>query len=221
MPGDVRAVICQTGSMTITLYGSPRSRTMRVLWMTAELSLEFEHVPYEFDDPALKTPEFLELNPAGAIPTLVDDDFALSESLAINLYLAERYGREGSEPLYPDTPQAQAEAIRWTLFAQGHLEPWVQKDALLAGLIEAIRDRARGMVEQSLGVLERVLTDSPWLLGGTFTVADLNVAAVLSPSRASLLDLTRYPHVRQWLTRCYERPAARAARRRFDPSTPT
>ena len=209
------AFICQTVRMSIILYGSPRSRTMRVLWMVAELSLEFEHVPYEFDDPALKTPEFLTLNPAGAIPTLVDGEFALSESLAINLYLAKRYGSAGSAPLYPDSLQGEAEAIRWTLFAQGHLEPWIQKDALLADLIQAIGDRATGMVEQSLGVLERVLTDSDWLLGQTFTVADLNVAAVLSPSRASLLDLSRYPHAQQWLERCHERPAALAVRRRY------
>jgi glutathione S-transferase len=191
---------------------------MRVLWMATELSLEFEHVPYEFDDPTLKTPAFLELNPTGAIPTLVDGEMALSESLAINLYLAKRYGREGADALYPDTAEAEAQAIRWTLFAQGHLEPWVQKDALLADLIEAIGDRADGMVAQSLGVLERVLSDSLWLLGDTFTVADLNVAAVLSPSRASLLELSDYPHVQQWLTRCYERPAARAARRLFESS---
>ena len=199
----------------ITLYGSPRSRTMRVLWMLTELSLEFEHVPYEFDDPALKTTAFLRLNPAGAIPTLVDGEFALAESLAINLYLAERYGREGPEPLYPGSEEGVAEAIRWTLFAQGHLEPWVQKDALLADLIEVIGDRANDMIEQSLAVFERVLAQTPWLLGDAFTVADLNVAGVLSPSRSSGLSMTRYPHVRQWLDRCYQRPAAREARKRF------
>ena len=184
---------------------------MRVLWMAAELSLELEHVPYEFDDPALKTPEFLALNPAGVIPTLVDGDFALSESLAINLYLAKRYGSEGPEPLYPDTPQAEAEAIRWTLFAQGHLEPWVQKDLLLADLIETIGDRADGMIRQSLAVLERQLTGSTWLLGESFTVADLNVAAVLSWCKPAGVTLTDYPHLDAWLSRCLARPARKRA----------
>ncbi len=188
---------------------------MRVLWMATELSLEFEHVPYEFDDPALKSAEFLALNPAGAIPTLVDGSFALSESLAINLYLAERYGRQGEPPLYPEAAEAQADAVRWTLFAQGHLEPWVQKDVLLADLIEAIGDRAAGMIEHSLTVLERALAQSDWLVGHGFSVADLNVAGVLSPSRASLLNLAPYPQVSGWLARCYERPAAVAARRRY------
>ena len=71
--------------MAITIYGSPHSRTMRVLWMTTELDLDYEHVPYEFDDPRLKQPDYLGLNPAGTIPTLVDGDFALSESLAAKL----------------------------------------------------------------------------------------------------------------------------------------
>ena len=75
--------------MALTIYGSPRSRTMRVLWMAAELGLKYTHVPLEFDDPSLKQPEFLRLNVAGAIPTIVDDGVAVSESLAINLYLAK------------------------------------------------------------------------------------------------------------------------------------
>ena len=201
--------------MTITLYGSPRSRTMRVLWMMTELSLEFEHVPYEHDDPALKEPGFLELNPAGAIPTLVDGDFSLSESLAINLYLAGRYGGDLSEPIYPLDPEGQADTIRWALFAQGHLEPWVQQDDLLADLLVTIGDRADAMIRRSLAVLERVLDRSPWLLGEFFTVADLNVAGVLSPSRSSLLDLAEYPAVSEWLARSYARPAAIEARRRY------
>ena len=66
--------------MPLTLYGSAQSRTMRVLWCATELQLDFEHVPWAWDDPRLKHPEFLQLTPAGAIPTLVDDGFALSDS---------------------------------------------------------------------------------------------------------------------------------------------
>ena len=195
--------------MTITIYGSPRSRTMRVLWAATELGLEYRHVPYEFDDPRLKQPNFLQLNPAGAVPTLVDGDFALTESLAINLYLAKRYGL-GS--LYPRDAQAEASAIRWSLFAQGHLEPWVQKDQLLADLLEAIGPLGDGMINQSLGVLDRALAVSDWLVGDAFSVADLNVAGVLSPSRSASLDLSRFERVRAWLDACYSRPAAKACR---------
>jgi glutathione S-transferase len=198
--------------MTLTIYGSPRSRTLRVLWAAAELGLDYVHVPLAFDDPKLKSAEFLRLNPAGAVPTIDDDGFALSESLAINLYLAKTYGAGW---LYPATREGEAQAWRWTLWAQGHLEPWVQQDALLASLRASMGEAPRAVVEQGLGLLDRTLDDRPWLLGQDFTVADLNVACVLSPSRTARLDLSPFGCVRAWLARCYGRPAARATRTRF------
>jgi glutathione S-transferase len=198
--------------MALTLYGSPRSRTMRVLWMLAELGLDFEHVPLAFGAPELKSQEFLALNPAGAIPTLVDDGFALAESLAINLYLAKRYGSGG---LYPAAPQDEAQAWRWTLWAQGHLEPWVMRDALLADVRAATAPHVGSVIAAALAALERVLVGQDWLLGEAFTVADLNVAAVRSPSRAEHLDLEPYRRVSAWLEGCYARPAAVATRTKF------
>jgi glutathione S-transferase len=202
--------------MTLLIYGSPRSRTMRVLWIAAELKLAYEHVPLMFDDPALKKPDFLKLNPAGTVPTIVDDGFALSESLAINLYLAKKYGSNGEEALYPVNIQEEASVWRWTLWAQGHLEPWVQQDALLAELRQAVGSHARSAVNSALAVLDGALTERSWLASKHFTVGDLNVAAVLSPSRAKHLDLTPYSHIESWLSRCYARPAALETRRRFN-----
>jgi glutathione S-transferase len=198
--------------MALTIYGSPRSRTMRVLWMAAELSLDYRHVPLAFDDPALKTAEFLALNPAGAVPAIVDDGFALAESMAINLYLAKRHDPGG---LYPSDLAGEADAWRWSLWAQGHLEPFVQRDVLLAELRAAIAGPARGAIATALEVLERRLGESAWLGAGRFTVADLNVAGVLSPSRSAALDLTSWPQVQDWLSRCYDRSPARETRQRF------
>jgi len=78
--------------MALTIYGSPRSRTMRTLWLAAELGLKYEHVPVQADDSWLKEPAFLRLNSAGTIPTIDHDGFGLGESLAINLYLAKTFG---------------------------------------------------------------------------------------------------------------------------------
>jgi len=200
--------------MTLVLYGSPRSRTLRTLWMLAELGLEFEHVPLEFADPALKTAEFLALNPAGAIPTLVDHGFAISESLAINLYLARRYGQA---TLYPHDVEGEAMTWRWTLWAQGHLEPWIMYDSPLADGRPAIAPLEAAAARRSLAVLDGVLSARPWLAAEEFSVADLNVAAVLSPSRSQHLDLAPFPHVKAWLALCYGRPAALETRRRFQP----
>ena len=198
--------------MALTIHGSARSRTLRVLWMAEELGLDYAHDPVAFDDPRLKSPEFLRLNPAGAIPTIEDDGFALAESLAINLYLAKKhsFGR-----LYSATLEGEAQAWRWSLWAQGQLEPWVMRDALLADLRAAAAPHAGPVIAAALATLERALEGGDWLLGEAFTVADLNVAAVLSPSRSSQMDLTAYPRVADWLARCYARPAAVAARARF------
>ncbi|WP_374571853.1 glutathione S-transferase family protein [Phenylobacterium sp.] len=200
--------------MALVIYGSPRSRTMRTLWAAAELDLAYEHVPLEWNDPGLKTPAFLTLNPAGSIPTIVDDGVAVAESMAINLYLAKKYARP-SNALYPKSPDAEAQVWRWSLWAQAHLEPWVQHDAAMGELRASAGDAMSELAAQGLNALDRTLGGRAWLVGERFTIADLNVAGVLSPSRAARLDLTPYAHVRGWLDACYSRPAALAVRARF------
>jgi len=74
---------------------------------------------------------------------------------------------------------------------------------------------ARAVVEQGLGMLDRTLDHRTWLVGEAFSIADMNVACVLSPSRTARLDLSPFPKVHDWLARCYGRPAAVATRTRF------
>jgi glutathione S-transferase len=198
--------------MALTIHGSPRSRTMRVLWMAAELGLDFEHDPIVFDDPRLKSPEFLRLNPAGAIPTIEDGAFALPESLAINLYLAKRHSLG---KLYPRALEEEAQVWRWSLWAQGELEPWVMRDLRLADLRAVLAPHAAPTVAAALATLDRALAGRDWLVGHRFSIADLNVAGVLSPSRTEHLDLSPYRNAAAWLASCYARPAAQATRARF------
>jgi glutathione S-transferase len=198
--------------MALTIYGTPRSRTMRVLWTAAELGLDYEHVPITVEDPWLKSAEFLSVSPNGTIPAIVDDGFALAESMAINLYLTKRYA---TGRLYPESLDREASCWRWSLWAQGQLEPWIMQDARLATLRAAASDAMREEVERALRLLDATLADRAFLLSEGFTVADLNVAGVLSPSRATKLDFARFGAVSAWLDRCYARPAAVDVRRRF------
>jgi glutathione S-transferase len=89
------------------------------------------------------------------------------------------------------------------------------RDALLAELRAAIAPYAAPVIAAALATLNRALEGRSWLVGDTFTVADLNVAAVLSPSRAQHLGLAPYRNAGDWLARCYDRPAALATRARF------
>ncbi len=212
--------------MALIVYGSPQSRTTRVLWMLAELGVPFEHVPVAWDDPFLKSPDFLRINPAGRIPTIVDDGMALSESLAINLYLAKRYGAAGPQGLYPGTPHDEARAWSWSLWATFDLESPLdvirrhRAEIYLpaAERLPAVADEAARRLEPALALLNDVLAKTPWLVGDRFTVADLNVAGVLSPSRTSLIELGPHAALRGWLERCYARPACAEARRALQPA---
>lgn len=198
--------------MALTIHGSPRSRTMRTLWMAAELGLDYTLDPLEWSDSALKADAFLALNPAGQVPTIEDDGFALSESLAINLYLAKKYG---APPLYPASLEGEAQVWRWTLWAQGALEPYVQRDVRMDALKAIGQGEMDTLAHKALEMLERALAGRDHLCGADFTVADLNVAAVLSPSRTAHLELTPYANIRAWINRCYARPAAVMTRGRY------
>ena len=93
----------------------------------------------------------------------------------------------------------------------------MQGDALLADLRAPIEDRTASMIDKALSLLETTLAQRRWLAAGYFMAADLNVAAVLSPTRAARLDLTQRANVRDWHARCYTRPAAVTVRSRFAP----
>src|SRR6185437_3394897 len=84
--------------MPLKIYGVARSRTFRTLWMAKELGLDYEHVKIDFATGDTRTPAHLALNPNGHVPVIDDDGFVLWESMAINLYLAKKYG---AGTLYP------------------------------------------------------------------------------------------------------------------------
>ena len=91
--------------MSLTIYGFPQSRALRALWMAHELGLDFKHEMGMGPDGAGDA--LLAANPMGQVPTIVDDDFALCESMAINIYLAKKHGKLAPATL-ECTPHAAA-----------------------------------------------------------------------------------------------------------------
>ena len=196
----------------LRIYGVARTRAFRVLWMAEELGIPYRHLPIEIGDAGARTPEFLALNPNGRLPVIVDGDFVLFESLSITLYLAKRYSDRG---LYPVTLDAEARAWQWSFWAIAEIDRGVNIWSLHAVRLPvaernaALRDEALKVLAAPFKVLDATVASRPYLLGDAFTVADLNVAAVIS--RAVDMDLAAVPHLRAWLLRCLDRPAARRA----------
>ena len=196
----------------LRIYGIARTRAFRALWMAKELGLDYEHLPIEIGDAGARAPEFLAINPNGRLPVIVDDGFVLFESLAITLYLAKKHS---NGRLYPGTLEGEAKAWQWSLWAVTEVDRGVNIWSLHAvRLPPAERDvgklaEALKVLAAPFKVLDAAVAKRPYLLGNDFTVADLSVAAVIS--RAVEMDLGAVPHLKTWLTRCLERPAARAA----------
>jgi len=196
----------------LRIYGSARSRAVRVLWMAGELGLTYDHKDWLPRSPETRTPEYRALNPNGRVPTIDDDGFILSESMAINFYLAKKH----KSPLFPADPKNEALAMQWSLWETDRLDRQIvnymrhSKELPAAERKPEVADAAWKEIVESFGVLETALAKSAWLAGPQFSVGDLNVAAALY--RALAMDLGKWPHLQAWLQRCWDRPAAKRAR---------
>jgi len=196
----------------LRIYGIARTRAFRALWIAKEVGIDYEHLPIEIGDAGARSPEFLALNPNGRLPCIVDDGFVLFESLAITLYLAKKHS---CGTLYPAKLEDEARAWQWSLWALTEVDRGVNIWSLHAVRLPpderdaAKRNEALQVVATPFRVLDTAVSKQPYLLGDEFTVADLNVAAVIS--RAVDMDLSGVPHLKAWLMRCLDRPAARAA----------
>ncbi len=194
----------------LKIYGPARSRSSRALWMAEECG-----VPYEHEDLTrhatmdAKSAAVREVNPIGKIPVIADGDFVLAESMAINLYLAKKYGRH----LWPTGEQDQAKALQWSFFAVTELDPpLIQLMIERTFRKEADRNaenekKNAELVKRPLAALEGHLAEHLWLVGAVFSVADLNVASILSLATGATQELADYPHIQGWLNRCQDRPS--------------
>jgi len=213
LPADDKLWQGQGAMGKLKVYGVPRSRAYRVLWMVNELGLDYEHVPVHFGDGSAKTAEYLAVNPNGRIPAIDDDGLKLWESMAINLYLAKKHDKG----LWPKTIEDEAQALQWSFWAITEVE----KPALAALLHRMflpedmrdprLADEGEQQLQQPLKVLDQALAKTGYLAGASFTVADLNVASILSWARLARVDLSAFPHVKQWLAAALQRPAAEKA----------
>ena len=217
--------------MSLKVYGVLRSRATRPVWMAKELGLPFELIKviqgYRLPDPGAPdaplnttSPSFRAVNPNGAIPTIDDDGFVLNESFAITLYLARKHGG----PLASRDAREDGLMTMWTLWAatecEGHALRIMQNGPSVKARDASLYDAAVAALRPKFAVLDTALRDSQrFLVGGRFTVADLNVAEVVRYAQAAPDLFATNPHVRAWITACQARPAfiAMMAERNAEP----
>jgi glutathione S-transferase len=190
------------------LYEFSFTRSIRARWTLQELGVDFEAISVNLFAGDAQRPQFLKLNPAAKLPVLVDGDFVLTESAAIVLYLAEKYGR-----FLPQDARGRAEVNRWLLFTVTELEQPLWRIAKnrnlypeaqrLAADIPLASEDFRRMAD----VAEQHMQGRTYVVGDGVTVADFVLAYTLDwASEVKLLD--RCPQLVAYMERMYARPKA-------------
>jgi glutathione S-transferase len=191
--------------MAMKIYGSPMSRASRVMWCAKELGVPFEHIDVPWDK--LKDTSFLAINPNGKVPGFIDGELKLFESLAINLYIAKKYG---TGEIYPTTIEDEARTFQWTLWAATEVEPLLLPSLMVKFGLSTDTAGAMAAAERAkpvLKILDAYLDGREWLIGKKFSVADLNVASVVGMAKFGEVDISHVPNVSAWLDRSTSRPA--------------
>ena len=208
----------------LTIYGCYRSRATRPLWLLKETGTPFRHVPviqaYRLADPAATdapfntaSAAFLAVNPQGQIPVMDDDGFLLTESMAITLYLARRYGGDlGAKDGLED-----ALSLQWALFAATSIEAPALVISFAYAQDRAVTPEGQAEIAKSSDQLRRpfarlegYFANRDWLIGNRFTATDICVAECVRYASAHAPLMAEFPRLSDWLARCQARPGFKA-----------
>ncbi len=192
----------------IDLYTAATPNGHKVSMALEELGLPYTLKVLDLAAGEQKRPEFLALNPNGRIPAIVDrsaDDFAVFESGAILIYLAEKTGR-----LLPADAKGRSRVIQWLMFQMGGVGPMMgQANVFFRYFPQKIQpaiDRYQAESRRLLGVLDRQLAGHEWL-AGEYSIADIANFAWARTHRWSGVDVSDMPHLKRWRDAMHARPA--------------
>jgi glutathione S-transferase len=190
------------------LYYNPMSPNVRRARLTAAvLGIELDEKLIDFAKGEHKSPEYLALNPNGAVPTLVDGDFVLTESRAIMQYLASKKPESG---LLPRDEAARADVSRWQFWDAAHFAPQLGAlafEKVIKGML-GMGEPDAGKVQEALtnfrrfaAVLNRRLQGKSYVVGNALTVADLTLASSLMYAPQTEAPLAEFPNLQSWFSR--------------------
>jgi glutathione S-transferase len=185
------------------LYEAPTTRSARCRWVLQELGLSFEAESVRLSEGQHRQPDFLKINPYGRVPVLVDGDLVLSESVAICLYLADKFADRGLTP--PAGTAERARHDQWLLFCVTELEQplWqIRRHTVLYPAAERLPAEvaiSRVNFSRAAAVLDQELGDRAYLVGNRFTVADIVVAYTLFWAAGYAL-LDDFPQLQRYMS---------------------
>jgi glutathione S-transferase len=184
------------------LYYNPQSRAVIAKWMLDECDAQYEIVPIDFAKREHKAPEFLQINPAGKLPALVDGDAKIFEGAAICLYLGDKFPQANLAPKIGRPERGRYLSLM--VYSTSQLEP-AMSDALLK--IEHLPQRGWTDFETAQNVVEGELGKGPYLFGDWFTAADIMIGSMFIWKRIFGAPPGR-PKLEAYVDRLLARPKA-------------
>lgn len=191
--------------MAITLFTAPTPDGYKVSIALEELGLPYQVQPLDLARGEQKSAAFLKLNPNGKVPAIVDDGFAVMESGAILVWLAEKAGR-----LLPADPRARSETLQWLMLQVGGLGPMMGQANLFGHFwpekLPAVQARYLGEVRRLFTILDARLATTDYL-AGEYSIADIAHFCWARTAGWTGVDLAPFPHLTAWIDRIAARPA--------------
>ena len=191
------------------LYWAPRTRSLRILWLLEEIGLPYERVTLDIRRGQQADPDFLRLNPMGKVPVLVDGAAVVSESGAIAAYLAERFPEAKLAP--PPGDPRRGQYLKWLFFSGNCIEGAFAEKFGNLKLPEVAA--GWGSFQRVVDVLEQAVAKDPWLLGETFTAADVMIGADLHFGMTAFQIIEPRPALTAYVGRCTGTAGLGAGRR--------
>lgn len=197
----------------IQFYFHPSPNPLKVALFLEESGLPYEVIPVDTRKGEQHAPAFLQINPNGKTPAIVDGEATVFDSNAILLYLAEKSGQF----LPDDTPAARAQMLSWLMFVATGIGPYSGQAVHFKHFAPEPKDYAVNRyvfeAERHYGILEAHLAQQEFMVGERYTLVDM---AVWGWARAVPFILgpdawTKLPHLKRHLDSISARPAAQRA----------
>lgn len=193
----------------ITLYTAPTPNGHKISIALEEMALDYRVVPLDLSSNEQKESPFVDLNPNGRIPAIVDhdnEDFVVFESGAILIYLAEKTGK-----FYSQNPKLRSQQLQWLMFQMSGVGPMMGQANVfyryfpkkIPEAIERYQNEGRRLFE----VMNNQLANNKYLAGDEYSIADISTFTWVNIHEWSGVDISDLDHLQRWLNELSQRPA--------------